>query len=159
MRETDHKGRKLKSWSNQSYSLRVWHSGETCGSRHWLGNGNGSNVRIWAYMGWPRCPVIFPAGSIECLCTTCACPALGHRVPGRVVETFQGGLESIQARGESLCTSSFSCSTEFDLGRTNMFYGGYNGRNLCSSSYIMYFPHNFVNTTSLFHFLVICLCC
>ena len=50
-------------------------------------------------------------------------------MPGRVVETFQGGLESIQARGESLCTSSFSCSTEFDLGRTNMFYGGYNGRN------------------------------
>lgn len=44
-------------------------------------------------------------------------------MPGRVVETFQGGLESIQVRGESLCTSSFSCSTEFDLGKTNMFMG------------------------------------
>lgn len=42
-------------------------------------------------------------------------------MPGRVVETFQEGLESIQARGESLCTNNFFCSTEFDLGRTNMF--------------------------------------
>lgn len=42
-------------------------------------------------------------------------------MPGRAVETSQGDLESIQARGESLCTSSLSCSTEFNLGRTNTF--------------------------------------
>lgn len=69
--------------------------------------------------------LFFPAGSKKWLSVYLICLRRHYvrRVSGRVVETFQRGLEIIQVWGGILYTSSPSCSTGFNLSRTCV-YGG-----------------------------------